>query len=220
MTNILLAGTGSVAAIKFLRLYDALEELGEVKSVVTNSAMHFLSCSTKSNDFNTSGSIVLADRIIAPSNKEYLVYQDHFEWKWDKLGDPIQHIELKDWANVLVIAPLSANTLGKMANGICDNMLTSIYRAWPLLEKPIVVAPAMNTNMWNHPVTKEHLNKLRMWQFQHRFSPNNSSCNSSCIDLFKVVPPVESNLACGVYGMGAMANIFDIVQNVKKAINE
>jgi len=107
----------------------------------------------------------------------------------------IEHIELRTWADIFVIAPLSANTLAKIANGICDNFLTCIVRAWDL-NKPIVVAPAMNTHMWTNPFTMEHLAKIQ------------SVYNLS------IISPIVKTLACGDTGIGAMANIEDIVDLV------
>ena len=64
------------------------------------------------------------------------------EWRaWQAKGDPVQHIELRKWADVLVIAPLSANTLAKVAQGLCDNCLTSVVRAWDW-SKPLLVSTA------------------------------------------------------------------------------
>ncbi|EIE76929.1 hypothetical protein RO3G_01633 [Rhizopus delemar RA 99-880] len=63
---------------------------------------------------------------------------------WEKISDPILHIELRNWADIMVIAPLDANTLGKIANGLCDNLLTCVLRAWNVT-KPVVACPAMNT---------------------------------------------------------------------------
>src|SRR5262245_20486764 len=70
--------------------------------------------------------------------------------------DPVLHIELRRWADLLVIAPLDANTLAKLAYGLSDNLLTCLYRAWDR-RRPIVLAPAMNTFMWENPLTDRHL---------------------------------------------------------------
>ena len=188
--NILLAGTGSVAAIKYWRLMKALLEVGDVKGILTEKATFF---TDKADDLGLSLHIV----------------PEYKEWEWNKIGDEIPHIDLKDWADILVIAPLSANTLAKMANGMCDNLLTSICRAWPLKEKPIVVAPAMNTNMWNHPITREHLDKLIKWNMLKQ--------RLSVTSQFNIVYPVKSTLACGVTGVGAMAPINEIVNRVLAA---
>ena len=214
--NILLAGTGSVAAIKYWRLMMALQELGEVKGVLTEKGEFFARKSMTPE--------------VLDKDLPNLLVTEQDEWKWNEIGDGIPHIDLKDWADILVIAPLSANTLAKMANGICDNLLTSIVRAWPVLDgKPIVVAPAMNTNMWDNPVTKEHLDKLifrhrRILEYEGKYAPilsgpqynpyYNRKTRSSC---FYCIDPVESILACGTKGIGAMAPISEIVRVVKIA---
>ena len=176
--NILLGGTGSVASIKYLKLFDALQEVGNVKGILTQKALHFL------------------QRREVP-NKDRTLYTDNDEWHWKEIGDPVIHIDLKEWADIFVIAPLSANTLAKIANGLCDNLLTSVYRAWPT-NKPIIIAPAMNTDMWYHPITQEHLKT---------FARHNPVSN--------IINPVSGNLACGTEGVGAMAPISSIVECVK-----
>ena len=114
------------------------------------------------------------------------------------MGDPVLHIELRNWADVFVIAPLDANTLGKLAHGMCDNLLTCIARAWDI-EKPLLFCPAMNTVMWHHPSTKRNINILKEFGY-------------------KEIPPVSKHLACGEEGIGAMANIKDIVQHIADVI--
>merc|ERR1712127_212192 len=89
------------------------------------------------------------------------------EWKdWNCLGDPVLHIFLRDWADVAVVAPLSAHTLAKISNGLCDDPLTNCLRAWDYGHghrkgKPIIYAPAMNTAMWIHPLTGKQLDTIR-----------------------------------------------------------
>ena len=78
------------------------------------------------------------------------------------VGDPVAHIELRRWADALVIAPLSANTLAKAAAGMADGLLTCVLRAWDW-NKPALLAPAMNTAMWESPLTEAHLG-ARSWQ--------------------------------------------------------
>lgn len=109
------------------------------------------------------------------------------------------HIDLRRWADVMVIAPLSANTLAKLAGGLCDNLLTCVVRAWDF-QKPLLVrwwwccahwhavaqvAPAMNTLMWDNPFTARHLATLTELGVQ-------------------VIPPISKRLACGDVGSGAM----------------
>ena len=74
-------------------------------------------------------------------------------------GDSVLHIELRKWADILVIAPLDANTLAKLAVGLCDNCLTCVWRAWDPA-RAVGLAPAMNTLMWEHPFTRRHLRSL------------------------------------------------------------
>ncbi|RXH77761.1 hypothetical protein DVH24_039732 [Malus domestica] len=164
--RILLAASGSVAAIKFGNLCHSFSEWAEVKAVATRASLHFI------------------DRASLP--KDVILYTDEDEWStWNKMGDSVLHIELRRWADILVIAPLSANTLGKIAGGLCDNLLTCIVRAWDY-SKPFFVAPAMNTLMWKNPFTERHI---------------------MLIDELGVslIPPVTKRLACGDYGNGAMA---------------
>src|SRR5204862_7246353 len=73
--------------------------------------------------------------------------------------DQVLHIELRRWADIFVIAPLDANTLAKLAVGLCDNCLTCVWRAWAVA-KPIVLAPALHTLRWQHPFTRRHLRAL------------------------------------------------------------
>ncbi|OCB87739.1 flavo protein [Sanghuangporus baumii] len=112
-----------------------------------------------------------------------------------KIGDPILHIELRRWADVVLIAPCSANTLAKMAGGLCDNLATSVLRALAPTT-PTYVFPAMNTLMYEHPLTTEHLRIVR--DVLH----------------YEVVGPIGKNLACGDIGLGAMTEWKDIVNIV------
>ncbi|CAN1167388.1 Phosphopantothenoylcysteine decarboxylase [Linum perenne] len=174
--RILLAASGSVAAIKFANICHSFSEWAEVKAVATKASLHFI------------------DRATIP--KDVVLYTDEDEWStWSKLGDNVLHIELRRWADVMIIAPLSANTLGKIAGGLCDNLLTCIVRAWDY-EKPFFVAPAMNTFMWNNPFTERHL----------------VSIDEIGISL---IPPIKKTLVCGDRGYGAMAEPFTIDQNVR-----
>ena len=77
----------------------------------------------------------------------------------DERTDEVLHIELRRWADVLLIAPLDANTLAKLAVGLSDNCLTCVWRAWDPV-RPVILAPAMNTLMWEHAITARHLSQL------------------------------------------------------------
>lgn len=89
------------------------------------------------------------------------IWHDHDEWDtWKSRSDPVVHIELRRWADILVVVPLSANTLGKVAMGLCDNLLTNVIRAWNA-QYPILVAPAMVSHAYNHPATRWHLKTIK-----------------------------------------------------------
>ncbi|KAL6174984.1 hypothetical protein ACLB2K_051628 [Fragaria x ananassa] len=174
--RILLAASGSVAAIKFGNLCHSFCEWAEVRAIATKASLHFI------------------DRAALP--KDVILYTDEDEWSsWNKIGDSVLHIELHRWADVMVIAPLSANTLAKIAGGLCDNLLTCVVRAWDY-NKPLFVAPAMNTLMWKNPFTERHL----------------ISIDELGVSL---IPPVSKRLACGDYGNGAMAEPSVIYSTVR-----
>lgn len=175
--NILLGVTGSVAATLTPQLVRALQTAGHtVQVVATKPATYFFSATD------------------IPAR----VWTDSDEWPvtgWHK-GDPVLHIELRQWADVLLIAPLTANTLAKLAHGLTDNLLTSVARAWDR-DKPIILVPAMNTLMWTHPATAEHLATLKRWY-----------------PRLTIIDPVEKTLACGDTGIGAMAPIDTIASTI------
>jgi phosphopantothenoylcysteine decarboxylase len=176
--KILLGVTGSIAALLTLKTVKALQELGEVRLVYTNNAGKMMP---------------------APDCK---TYSDWDEWNQPRqvLTDykkNVLHIVLRDWYDVFVIAPLSCNTLAKMAHGMCDNLLTTIWMA--SLNKKVIVAPAMNTQMWKHPLVEANIHTLKKLNVQ-------------------IVQPISKTLACGEVGIGAMANIDDIVSAVKLSI--
>lgn len=131
-------------------------------------------------------------------------FTDEDEWSsWQKRSDPVLHIELKKWADIFLIAPLDANTMAKLANGLCDNLLTCVARAWDIREvkrRPVVVCPAMNTFMYEHPITSRQLGVLR-----EEFG-------------FTVVDCVEKVLMCGDVGLGAMASVETIAGAVKNLV--
>jgi phosphopantothenoylcysteine decarboxylase len=174
MHNILLGVTGSVAATLTVKIFKALQQLGEVRVVATKCGEQFL----RNEDKLQIGEV-------------YLEEDEWPDFYWEK-DDPIMHIELRKWASALVIAPLSANTLAKMVHGICDNLLTSVFRAWDH-QRPIIVAPAMNSIMWENCPTGYQIETLKNWGIQ-------------------VVPPQSKILACGDEGVGAMADISKIVE--------
>lgn len=103
-------------------------------------------------------------------------------------------LQLVQWAHILLLAPASANALASLALGLTPSLPLAVARAWPVHDKrrPMLVAPAMNTAMWAHPVTAGQLQRLQEWGWQ-------------------LVSPVSKVLACGDEGTGAMAAVADIV---------
>lgn len=178
--KILLGVTGSVATVLTPKLVTALEDAGhDVQVVATKSSLYFF------------------DPGILPVK----VWCDEDEWMgacYTK-DQEIPHIALRHWADLLLIAPLSANTLAKMAHGLCDNLLTCVVRAWDF-SKPLVLVPAMNTLMWQSPFTGEHLEKLR-----------SLGMNQNSV---QVIEPIAKRLACHDVGVGAMAKIETIVETI------
>jgi len=108
------------------------------------------------------------------------------------VGDPILHIELRRWADIVLVAPCSANTLAKIANGLTDNLATSVMRALAP-STPTYLFPAMNSLMFEHPLTAHHLRTVVE------------------VVRYTVVGPVEKLLACGDLGTGGMQEWRDIV---------
>src|SRR5688572_22059667 len=165
--KILLGITGSIAAYKSIYLVRLLVKEGaEVKVILTPAAKDFVSPLTLST----------------LSRNPVLVELFNEEWA--------NHVMLGRWADVMVIAPLSCNTLAKMANGLCDNMLLA---TWLSATCPVVVAPAMDEDMWHHPATRLNLQKLE--SFGNR-----------------VIPVDKGELASGLYGDGRMAEPEAIMQ--------
>ncbi len=215
MSKIILGLTGSVATTKALALMRALvAQRHELAIVATRSAQYFLD----PNDL--------------PELKKFTTYflTDENEWPGTHYtrGQEIPHIALGDWAEALLIAPLDANTLAKMAGGLSDNLLTSLFRAWNFA-KPIVLAPAMNTRMWDNPLTASHLVQVAMLfgcdgPTQGK-SDGNIQVNQTCKNInqagkpIQIACPVEKTLACGDFGMGAMADPADIVLAMEKVLN-
>jgi phosphopantothenoylcysteine decarboxylase / phosphopantothenate---cysteine ligase len=166
--KILVGITGSIAAYKSILLVRSLVKLGaEVRVVMTPSAKDFVTPLTLST---LSKNEVLVD-----------LFAD---------GSWSNHVMLGRWADLMLIAPLSCNTLGKMANGLCDNMLLATYLSATC---PVVVAPAMDEDMWHHPVTNNNLTKLAGFGN-------------------KVIPVEKGELASGLYGDGRMAEPETIIR--------
>lgn len=178
--RILVAVSGSVATIKLSILAAQLTNFADVCIIATPSSTHFFQESS------------LPAQCLP-------VLTDNDEWtRWTMVGDPVLHIELRKWADMMIIAPLSANTLAKIANGLCDNLLTCVVRAWDF-NKPLLIAPAMNTMMWDSPFTEQHIR--------------------SCVRVgMHVIGPVNKKLACGDIGTGGMAEPEMILEECRRFI--
>lgn len=194
MANILLGVTGSVAAVKTPLLYHALRRSGHaVKVVATQASLYFFDP--------------------AEIGREALTL-DEDEWpgrgegrRWQRDED-VLHIQLRRWADALLIAPLDANTLAKLANGLADNCLTCVWRAWEPL-RAVVLAPAMNTLMWQHPATGRHLRQIAADMGAPSAAGKELGALIDAINgnapRLRIVAPEDRRLACGDVGVGAMA---------------
>lgn len=210
MAKVLLGVTGSVAAIKTPEVVAALQQAGHaVKVVATTPATYFFD-----------PAVIDPVDPAAPARNPDVVSLDEDEWPGRGEGqrytrkDLVLHIELRRWADVFLIAPLDANTLAKLACGLCDNCLTCVCRAWDT-ERYVVLAPAMNTLMWEHPLTAAHLRQLARDSgseppAQMGLEQLPAWINAECRRL-RVVAPESRQLACGDVGVGAMAAVERLV---------
>src|SRR6187551_4068173 len=166
--KILIGITASIAAYKSILLVRLLVKQGaEVKVVMTPAAKDFVS------------PVVLST---LSKNKVVVDLVEGDEWS--------NHVMLGRWADLFVIAPLSCNTLAKMAHGLCDNLLLATYLSATC---PVIVAPAMDEDMWHHPATKENLKKIESFGN-------------------KIIPVEKGELASGLFGDGRMTEPEQIIQ--------
>ncbi|GHU39609.1 hypothetical protein FACS1894190_05100 [Spirochaetia bacterium] len=174
MKNIILGVTGSIAAYKAAEIAHGLVKLDyNVDVIMTQNATKFITPLT------------------LQTLSKHKVYTGMFE-KTDV--EDIRHISLAKKAGVVVIAPATANIIGKLASGIADDMLTTVIMA--VLNKPVLICPAMNTAMWENPIVQENIQKLIEKKY-----------------LF--VEPKDSVLACGETGKGALAGVEQIIEKIK-----
>ena len=174
--NILLGVTGGIAAYKIANLASMLKKQGaNVKVIMTENACQFITPMT----FET----LTAQKVYTDT------FDRNFEFKVD-------HIELGKWADVFLIAPATANVIGKLANGIADDMLTTTALA---MRCPIVVSPAMNTTMFENKVVKHNIMKLRTYGMD-------------------IILPASGHLACGDSGAGKMPEPEMLLEYIKRAV--
>lgn len=178
----ILGVTGGIAAYKSAELARSLMERGfTVQVVMTAGAQEFVRPLTFAA---LTGQKVITDMFGTGSAEE-------------TLSSSVEHIGVAQSADVLVVAPATADTLAKFAHGIANDFLSTLYLAF---RGPVVLAPAMNTNMWEHPATRENMRTLAGRGHT-------------------VVDPGEGLLACGTYGPGRLAEIDSIVQATMAAAN-
>lgn len=171
--TVLLGITGGIAAYKICELVRMYKRANaNVQIVCTPNALNFVTKLTLQN---------LSKNDVAVEEFDIKKYNP-------------EHISFADKADIMVIAPATANTISKLANGICDNLLTSIACAFT---KPIILAPAMNCNMWDNPIIQENLQKLH----------------------YTILEPETGFLACGYIGKGRLCSIDKIFEKTVELIN-
>ncbi len=174
--TVLIGITGGIAAYKICELIRMFKRHNaNVRVICTPNAMNFV---TKLTLQNLSQNEVGIEEFEIPDFKP-------------------EHISYADEADIMLIAPATANTIGKIANGICDNLLTSIVCAF---KKPVVIAPAMNCNMWENPIVQENIQKLRSTGYE-------------------IIEPESGFLACGYNGTGRLADLNKIFDKTVEIIN-
>jgi phosphopantothenoylcysteine synthetase/decarboxylase len=145
-----------------------------------------------------------ARKFVAPLTFEVLsqnaVADDLFA---PRTGPPVEHVEAALWCDLFIVVPATANIIGKLASGIADDMLTTIAMAIPG-GVPRLIAPAMNVRMWENAVLQRNLDVLVEGK----------------IGGFRIIPPVEKELACGDIGMGGLADIEDIAAAIRAALDD
>ena len=176
--RVALGVSGGIAAYKAAELVRRLQqERLEVQVVMTRSAQEFITPLTLAA---LSGRKVITEMFAEPGPAPA------------NIDSAIEHIAIAQSIDLLVIAPATANTIARLANGLADDFLSTLYLATKV---PVVIAPAMNVNMWEHPATRENLQKL-------------------CARGVHVVEPDEGYLACGMTGAGRLAGVESIARKV------
>lgn len=179
MKTILLGVSGSISAYKSADITSRLMKLGYAVEVImtTNST-----------------------KFITPLTLQALSKQPvHTEVMEEIYPEQINHIELAKKADLFLVAPASANTIGKLANGIADDMLSTVAMALKV-EVPKVIAPAMNTYMYQNPIMQRNLDRLKEVGYQE-------------------IEPREALLACGDFGRGALADVDTIIAHVNQILD-
>lgn len=176
--RVVIGVTGGIAVYKTLDIISALRKQDvEIKVIMTESAKQFV---TPLAFQSLSQNMVITDMFAEPK-------------AWE-----IQHIALAQWADIMLIAPATANIIGKVANGIADDMLSTSIMA---TEAKVIFAPAMNTKMYENKIVQDNINKLKGYGYSF-------------------IEPASGRLACGDIGKGKLANVSDIVDRVLIELEE
>lgn len=177
--NVLLGVSGGVAAYKAVDLASKLTAAGSrVRTVMTANAC----------------------RLVGPKSFEAVTGSSVYIDLWNTSDEyKIGHISLADWADIVVVAPATANIIGKLAGGICDDLLTTTLCAcWPLIKSgTTLLAPAMNENMWTNAAVQRNVKAVKEMGF-------------------RLIGPEAGRLACGTEGLGRMSEPQDILEAVEK----
>jgi len=176
--KILLVICGGISAYKSLELIRLLKKQGaEVKTILTESAKEFVT------------------PLSVASLSQEKVYDDLFNAENEAEMD---HISLSRWADIILVAPATANTISKLSVGSSDDLASTVILA---SDKDIFLTPAMNVRMWEHPSTKQNLNKLKSYGY-------------------KIIGPEVGGMACGEFGEGKMTEPKDIFQIIETYFSE
>tara|TARA_B110001450_G_scaffold71799_1_gene68061 strand:+ start:357 stop:1562 length:1206 start_codon:yes stop_codon:yes gene_type:complete len=176
--KILLVICGGISAYKSLELIRLFKkQRSEVKTILTKSAKNFV----------TSLSVA--------SLSQEKVYQDLFDAENEAVMD---HISLSRWADLIIVAPATANTISKLGSGISNDLASTVILA---SNKDVFLTPAMNVRMWEHPSTKKNINKLKSFGY-------------------RIIGPEVGDMACGEFGEGKMSEPDNIIQEINSYFEE
>ncbi len=186
--NVILGVTGSVATVNLFKLIDELEQKEfRLKIVTTGSAWLFILSVLMRKPFRVFKLMGLLETGFREITGAF-----------SKEKGKVRHINLVGWADMMLIAPASANTISKITHAIADNFLTTIALAMPASKK-IFIAPAMNVEMWNNPFFQENIRKLKSEKGR-----------------YEVIDPVAGILQCGDEGVGKMAGVKEIAETLRR----
>lgn len=186
--NILLLSTGSVSAYLSHKLAHQLKEDGhEVKHYMTKAAGQMMALSKGSNSKDDESQTFYTNHY-----SNYIsIEREALDWH-DKPSHPVKHIDLVRWADVCVVCPADYNIIGKMANGVADDFVSSILAAWMGCGKKLYICEAMNSMMYQGPIYQKNRTYL------------------DSLDFVRFIEPTVKNLACGGIGIGGLADITTI----------